>query len=114
MTPARTDEFVPLVAGAAAGNAREFQITIIPQNGQAQPFQSLNNKPGSVSSNKNAEPQLTVQRDGNRVTHIRIQCNCGQTHEIACVYEEPPKGQNQPKVAAAKEHAERKEKKSGA
>lgn len=91
MTPARTDEFVPLVAGPPPRDAREFHVTIIPENGQTQPFQSLEKKTASASVSKNAEPKLTVERDGSRVTHIRIQCNCGQTHEIACVYDEPKK-----------------------
>ncbi|HEX3624921.1 MAG TPA: hypothetical protein VH280_05770 [Verrucomicrobiae bacterium] len=96
MTPARTNEFVPLVAAAPSGDSREFQITVIPQNGHAQPFESLGTKPAGSSSNKNGEPQLTVQRDGNRITHIRIQCNCGQIHDIACAYEEPAKVEKAP------------------
>jgi hypothetical protein len=91
MTTPRTDEFVPLVATAQPRDTREFQITVIPQSGNAQPFQSLEKKPANGSSIRNGEPQLSVQRDGNKVTNIRIQCNCGQTHDIACVYEEPAK-----------------------
>jgi hypothetical protein len=113
MTTDRTDEFTPLVATAPPRDSREFQITVIPQNEQAQSFQSLGRKAATVSPNKNGEPELTLQRDGSRITHIRIQCNCGQTHEIECVYEEPAsgKGQGQPKTAAPKEPRERKEKK---
>jgi hypothetical protein len=92
MTTTRTDEFTPLVAAAPSDDSREFQITVIPQSGREQPFQSLGKKPAAASSNKNCEPQLTVQRDGNRISNIRIQCNCGQTLDIACVYEEPAKG----------------------
>jgi hypothetical protein len=111
MTTDRTDEFTPLVATAPPRDSREFQITVIPQNEQAQPFQSLGKKAATVSPNKNGEPELTLQRDGSRITHIRIQCNCGQTHEIECVYEEPASGPVQSKVTAPKEPRERKEKK---
>jgi hypothetical protein len=109
----RTDEFVPLVAATPPRDSREFQITVIPQNGQAQAFQSLGKPGAAVSPNKNSEPELTLQRDGNRITHIHIRCNCGQTHDIECVYEEPASGQGQvqPKTAAPKEPKERKEKK---
>ena len=34
----------------------------------------------------NAEPVVTLQRDGDRVTGIQIQCGCGQTIELNCVY----------------------------
>lgn len=39
---------------------------------------------------KPCEPRVTVQRDGNRVTHLRIQCTCGQVMDLACVYDETP------------------------
>jgi hypothetical protein len=39
---------------------------------------------------KPCEPRVTVQRDGNRVTHLRIQCTCGQIMDLACVYDETP------------------------
>jgi hypothetical protein len=38
---------------------------------------------------KLGEPRVTVQRDGDRVTHLRIQCTCGQIMELACVYDTP-------------------------
>ena len=31
-------------------------------------------------------PQVTLQRDGERVTQIRIQCGCGQVIELDCEY----------------------------
>jgi len=91
MTPPQTDEFVPLVAAASSITGEEFQITVIPQKGQAQPFQSLEKKPPAAVFKKSCEPQLAVQRDGGRITSIRIECSCGQTIDLACVYEEPPK-----------------------
>jgi hypothetical protein len=111
MTSAKSDEFVPLVAAVPPRDSREFQITVIPQNGQAQSFQSLGKPGGAISSNKNGEPELTLQRDGNRITHIRIQCSCGQTHDIECVYEEGANSPGQSKMTAPSESKERKEKK---
>ena len=46
---------------------------------------------GSPPGKKFCEPRVSVQRDGDRVTNIRIQCTCGQMMDIACVYDEPPK-----------------------
>lgn len=31
-------------------------------------------------------PKVTVQKDGDKVTQIRIQCTCGQVIELACQY----------------------------
>ena len=31
-------------------------------------------------------PRVTLKRDGDKVTHISVQCSCGQTIELACIY----------------------------
>ncbi|MGO8674276.1 MAG: hypothetical protein ACLQVX_00245 [Limisphaerales bacterium] len=31
-----------------------------------------------------AEPIVTLERDGSRITHIKIQCCCGHVIELAC------------------------------
>jgi len=70
---------------------------VIPQTGSSQPFQTLEQVAAGATENaplhakKNCEPRLSLQRDGGRITNIRIQCTCGQMLELACVYEEPPK-----------------------
>jgi hypothetical protein len=33
-----------------------------------------------------AQPIVTLKRDGDRVTHIHIQCACGQVVELECAY----------------------------
>ncbi len=33
-----------------------------------------------------AQPSITLQRSGDTVTAIRIQCRCGQVIELNCVY----------------------------
>ncbi len=32
------------------------------------------------------KPVVTVERDGDRVTSIRVQCGCGDTIELDCLY----------------------------
>ncbi len=34
----------------------------------------------------NHQPQISVQREGDRITLIRVQCACGQIIELACHY----------------------------
>lgn len=31
-------------------------------------------------------PKVTFQRDGDRITGIRIECGCGEVIELACEY----------------------------
>lgn len=87
------DSFVPLLATAPSAEKREFHITVIPQNEQPQPFRAIDSpappaRERTFPKKQNCEPHLSVQRDGGRITNIRIQCNCGQTIDVACVYDE--------------------------
>jgi hypothetical protein len=97
MTPQQTETFVPLMTALPCGENREFRVTVIPQNETAQPFQKLEEvvsgaTPASVTNGKKScEPRLSLQRDGEHVTNIRIQCTCGQMMDLACVYDEPSK-----------------------
>jgi len=94
MTPPRTESFVPLTDAPVSDERREFRVTVIPQSEQSQIFQSLEQLapvPASPMSAKNCEPRVSVQRDGDRVTGIRVQCSCGQVMDVACLYEESSK-----------------------
>jgi len=52
----------------------------------SKPFPSL--KPGAHPPGVTAPslPSVTLQKDGDRVTHIRIHCTCGQVIELECSY----------------------------
>jgi hypothetical protein len=97
MTLQRIEPFVPLTAATPSHENREFRVTVISQAGLAHPFQTLEQAASATTENtspigkRNCEPRLTLQRDGERVTSIRIQCTCGQMMDLACVYDEPPK-----------------------
>jgi hypothetical protein len=102
MTSQPNESFVPLTAAPAPPAAREFRVAVL--NGHAQAngngasktsaFHSLESlRPtalngGNGAEKKPCEPRVTVQRDGTRVTHLRIQCTCGQIMDLACVYDE--------------------------
>lgn len=55
-------------------------------------FTALNAAPGPANACAHdpaglaGKPSVTLQRDGDRVTHIRIQCACGQVIELDCAY----------------------------
>ena len=128
MTLTRTESFVPLTPASPhpAGERREFCATVISQSGQAQTFQSIATAamPSVASPGAHAatcEPKVSLQRDGNRVTGIHIQCSCGQVMELACVYDAAPAAQPAaaaqpatiPQPAAAKVEPGKKCKDSG-
>lgn len=103
------ESFVPLTAAPVPPAAREFRVTVLSGhnhsegqannsgNTAAKPtgFQSLESqRPAALSASKGGEkkigePRVTVQRDGDRVTHLRIQCTCGMIMDLACVYDAP-------------------------
>jgi hypothetical protein len=94
MNTTRDESFVPLTPAAAPSNEEraDFRVTVRSQADDAQPFRSLGQVAGSFSpaQSSNLEPRLTIQHEGDRISSIRIQCTCGQTIELACVYELPP------------------------
>ena len=108
MTSQPSQSFVPLTAAPAPPAAREFRVAVLNRDGSPSPdshpntngaekksgFHSIEPlRPATLhgAEKKPCEPRVTVQRDGDRVTHLRIQCTCGQIMELACVYDEAPK-----------------------
>ena len=104
------DPFVPLNKNSASGrNRTDVRVSILNQPDNLPAFQSLGHGAhggaagqcspcGVVASDVPAglrrftpqgEPRVTLQRDGERVSSIRIQCSCGQVIELACVYSNP-------------------------
>jgi len=86
------DSFVPLTAAPAPTAPREFKLAIInghshAAGGDKTGFQSLEDRPSAGAEKKISEPRVTVQRDVDRVTHLRIQCSCGMILDLACVYD---------------------------
>lgn len=93
MTLQRTESFTPLTAAPETREPREFRAKIVPQAEATRPFQTLELRPAAPASGgkKICEPRVSVQRDGDRVTNIRVECTCGQVMDVACVYDEPEK-----------------------
>ena len=56
------------------------------------PIEQTANRPGSASTEKvphacaSNSPSVTVQRDGDHISQIRIECACGQVIELECLY----------------------------
>jgi hypothetical protein len=83
-----TDTFVPLTAmSAAAGQTAGFQSKVMPQAEARPVFQQLPNATTrECRPQPCAPPAVTVQRQGDIISGIRVECGCGQVIELACSY----------------------------
>jgi hypothetical protein len=87
------EPFVPLNNNAASGqNRADFRVSILDSAEHLRPFQPLGHAGAKAGAAGQCEPRVTLQRDGERVSAIRIQCSCGQVIDLACVYETVPAG----------------------
>jgi hypothetical protein len=88
------DTFVPLARKDGCREAAEpFHARILTGlNGHASPFHPVPLAqmplvpPPSRNGAAPAEPRVTLIRSGDRVTHIRVQCACGEVMELQCAY----------------------------
>jgi hypothetical protein len=80
MTPA----FVPLLPGSLqTAEASQVLKPLTPASPQFQTAPALE----KIEAHKaHAEPKITLERDGDVITHIRVQCGCGQVIELKCSY----------------------------
>ena len=93
MTPAPTEPFVPLTAAATRpGEATEYRVNVVSQPGALQAFKPLTAEASADAGNpaahsgKTCDPRVSIQREGDHVTGIRVHCGCGQVIDLACIY----------------------------
>jgi hypothetical protein len=70
------EPFIPLSARRQPGAPFRSLATTIPSPAE----------PPALPCSLPAEPQVTLVRDGEKITHIKIQCRCGEVIELACAY----------------------------
>jgi len=93
MPATRTEPFVPLTAAATRpGETTEYRVNLVSQPGPTQSFKPLAAEASAAShdtaihAKKNCDPRVSIQREGDQVTGIRIHCGCGQVIDLACIY----------------------------
>ena len=90
MTTTQTEPFVPLTTAAfRPGEAAGQRVHVVSQPGHTQAFKPLTTEAAAGSAaqaNKTCEPRVSIQREGDQVTGIRIHCGCGQVIDLACIY----------------------------
>jgi hypothetical protein len=88
MSEGASSAFVPFDAGApaSAGTASPAAILkVLPKTEAGSAFEPLQTSP-KAHSHGAGKPVVTLQREGERVTGIRIECACGQVLELECSY----------------------------
>jgi hypothetical protein len=81
--------FVPSGARVSSVPAASAGLKVLPPAEVASPFSPV---PGSAAHLHGAaaagapQPKINVQRDGDKITGIRIECACGHVIDLACSY----------------------------
>ncbi len=86
-----TDQFVPLVLPASPSGEAVFtslNLKVLPQAATKPAFEALMaaSPDQSRSPDVCAQPTVTLQRNGDVVSAIRIQCGCGKVIELTCLH----------------------------
>jgi hypothetical protein len=97
MTPNQIEPFVPLTAVAPkSGDRQEYSVAVLAPAEGSQTIKFLDAAPAAGHApgrhGKACDPRVSLQRAGDQVTGIRIQCGCGQIIDLACVYQEAKQG----------------------
>jgi hypothetical protein len=83
-----TQSFVPFSAAApgVAPCKPGLPAKIVVDSKSAEAFRPLteSNSPARHAAPVVPEPKVTLERDGSRVTRIKLQCVCGHTIELTC------------------------------
>jgi hypothetical protein len=86
-----TDQFIPLALPASPSNQPGFaslDLKFRPQAPGAPVFATLPVAPPDESRSPEvcSNPTVALQRNGDVVSGIRIQCGCGKVIELTCLY----------------------------
>jgi hypothetical protein len=88
MNPPSDSAFAPLASSPSQAAGRsDFQVTLVSREAATHSFHPVGHAPLSTAPGAGLEPRVTLQRDGDRISLIRIQCTCGHVIELSCAYE---------------------------
>jgi hypothetical protein len=92
MNDPRQDKFVPLTTSTPlSGDRGDLRVSVLRDSSATPAFQPLRAQtsaaPATSAPSVHAhEPQVTLLREGDRITGIQIQCGCGKVIELGCTY----------------------------
>jgi hypothetical protein len=87
-------DFVPFLLTESDGSrpTTEPRTEVLAGSRTANAFHPLTQAPAHTPTLPNAhgEPSVILERDGDRVTLIKVHCPCGNDFELACDYPSQP------------------------
>jgi len=89
--PPMSDQFVPLARPALSskdGGFASLAARVLPQAHSTPVFEPMMSASSGQSRSQDlcSKPTVTLQRKGETVSGIRIQCGCGQVIELTCLH----------------------------
>jgi hypothetical protein len=81
--------FDPIPASAARPSSAAVNLKVVPKGEFTPAFTPIQTSDAShvhATPGNAGKPVVTLQREGDRVTGIRVECGCGQVIELACSY----------------------------
>ena len=86
-----SDQFVPLVPPSSPSKETAFaslSLKVLPKVPATPAFEALvaASTDPSRSPEVGSKPTVTLQRNGDAVSGIRIQCGCGKVIELTCLH----------------------------
>ena len=81
--------FDPIPTLAARSSSTPVNLKVVPKGESTPafiPLQSPDAPHVHGPAGNAGEPVVTLQREGDRVTGIRVECGCGQVIELTCSY----------------------------
>ena len=82
------------MTASVPGDVQDSRVKVLSEAESAQSLKPLAvasaPAPGAAAPRgiTGCEPRVSVQREGDRVMSISIQCTCGQVVDLACLYQE--------------------------
>lgn len=84
--------FVPLAAASQPNRGEDFRVLVAERPESARPLRDASAAATTGASSQNhrslCEPRVTLQRDAQVITGIRIECSCGQIIDLKCAYQD--------------------------
>ncbi len=90
-------DFVPLsntAASPATAAKSSFRVSVVSGASHPEAFRPLQSASGSAAQGQSlaggpgpaGKPKISLQREGDQVTQIRIECACGEVILLDCQY----------------------------
>lgn len=84
-----TQTFVPLLPGVMRVAEPATPTRLRPISSAAPKFEATQMPSAEMPTEPHGghgEPKVTLERQGETITHIRIECSCGKILELKCEY----------------------------